>query len=315
MKAVLLDEERFAQEIELTTPEKLSELIRYRGTPQDNSVIIERCQDADIMIVGSLRIEREVIESLPNLKLIHLTSVGTNQVDIEACDDNNVKVLNSPGFATATVAEHTFMLLLNAMRAGVNYHNKVMDGSWKQKGRAGVVQADVIDLEGLTLGLIGLGDIGKRVSKIAEAYGMKVLWAERKGNKPRNSDYTDFETVLAQSDVLSLHCPLTKETKHLIDADAITKMTKNPVVVNVARGQVVDTQAMAQAIKDEKVSGFATDVFEQEPADDSDPIVQLAKQSHPRVILSPHIGAGSKASQVKLWQVLTQQINEFVCQD
>lgn len=315
MKAVLLDEERFAQEVELTTPEKLSELIRYRGTPQDNSVIIERCQDADIMIVGSLRIEREVIESLPNLKLIHLTSVGTNQVDIEACNDNGVKVLNSPGFATATVAEHTFMLLLNAMRAGVNYHNKVMDGSWKQKGRAGVVQADVIDLEGLTLGLIGLGDIGKRVSKIAEAYGMKVLWAERKGNKPRNSDYIDFETVLAQSDVLSLHCPLTKETKHLIDADAITKMTKNPVVVNVARGQVVDTQAMAQAIKDERVSGFATDVFEQEPADDNDPIVQLAKQSHPRVILSPHIGAGSKASQVKLWQVLTQQINEFVCQD
>lgn len=315
MKAVLLDEERFAQEVELTTPEKLSELIRYRGTPQDNSVIIERCQDADIMIVGSLRIEREVIESLPNLKLIHLTSVGTNQVDIEACNDNGVKVLNSPGFATATVAEHTFMLLLNAMRAGVNYHNKVMDGSWKQKGRAGVVQADVIDLEGLTLGLIGLGDIGKRVSKIAEAYGMKVLWAERKGNKPRNSDYTDFATVLAQSDVLSLHCPLTKETKHLIDADAITKMTKNPVVVNVARGQVVDTQAMAQAIKDERVSGFATDVFEQEPADDSDPIVQLAKQSHPRVILSPHIGAGSKASQVKLWQVLTQQINKFVCQD
>lgn len=315
MKAILLDEERFAQGIELTTPEKLGELIRYRGTPQDNSVIIERCQDADIMIVGGLRIEREVIESLPHLKLIHLTSVGTNQVDIEACDDNGVKVLNSPGFATATVAEHTFMLLLNAMRSGVNYHNKVMDGSWKQKGRAGVIQAEVVDLECLTLGLIGLGDIGKRVSTIAEAYGMKVLWAERKGKKPRNNDYTDFDTVLAQSDVLSLHCPLTKETKHLIDEEAIGKMARNPVVVNVARGQVVDTQAMAQAIKGGKVSGFATDVFEQEPADESDPIVKLAKQSHPRVILSPHLGAGSRASQVKLWQVLTQQINEFVSQN
>lgn len=312
MKAVLLDEERFAEEIQLTSPGKLEQLVRFKNTPQDNSVIIERCQDCEIIIVGGLRIEREVIEALPQLKLIQLTSVGTNQVDKVACDEHGVKVLNSPGFATATVAEHTFMLLLNAMRAGVNYHNKVKDGSWHDKGRVEVMTADVIDLEDLTLGIIGLGDIGKRVSKLAEAYGMKVLWAEHKGKPPRNEYYTDFETVLAESDVISLHCPLTEETKHLIDQDAIDKMGKTPVLVNVARGQVVDTQAMAQAIKDGKVLGFATDVFEQEPAPEDDPIVQLAKQQHPRVILSPHNGAGSKASQVKLWKIVRQQLNDFV---
>ncbi|WP_296405575.1 NAD(P)-dependent oxidoreductase [Psychrobacter sp.] len=312
MKAVLLDEDRFAEDIQLTTPEALSELVRFKGTPQDNAVIIERCQDADIVIVGSLRIEREVIEALHNLKLLQVTSVGTNQVDIKACEDNAVKVLNVPGFATATVAEHTFMLLLNAMRAGVNYHNKVKDGSWKQQDRADMMNADIIDLENLTLGLIGVGDIGKRVSKIAEAYGMKVLWAEHKGETPRNDSYTEFDTVLAESDVISLHCPLTEKTKHLIDDDAISKMAKTPIVINVARGKVVDTQALAKAIKAEKVLGFATDVFEREPADINDPIVQLANQPHPRVILSPHVGAASKASQVKLWEVVRNQVNQFV---
>lgn len=312
MKAVLLDEERFADNIELTAPEKLSELKRFRSTPQDNSVIIERCQDADIIIVGSLQIDREVIESLPNLKLIQLTSVGTNQVDKEACKEKGVKFMNAPGFATATVAEHTFMLLLNAMRAGVNYHHKVIEGSWHEKGRAAIMDTDIIDLESKTLGVIGVGDIGKRVSKIAEAYDMKVLWSEHKGKKPRNEQYTDFDTVLAESDVISLHCPLTEQTKHLINKDAIAKMKKAPVLVNVARGAVVDTQALAKAIEEEQVSGFATDVFEEEPADENDPIVKLAKQSHPRVIVSPHLGGGGIAAQVKLWEILTKQVNEFV---
>ena len=312
MKAVLLDEKRFTADLERPTPEKITDYVTYEETPQDNKVIIERCKDADIMIVGSLRIEREVVEALPNLKLIQLTSVGSNHIDKEACEDNGVKLLNAPDFATVTVAEHTMMLMLSAMRAQINYHNKVKDGEWKEKGRADIINAEVIDIENLTLGLIGVGDIGKRVSKIAKAYDMNVLWAERQGKAPRNDDYTDFETVLKESDIISLHCPLTEETKHLINKDTLSKMSKKPLLVNVARGKVVDSEALAQAVRDEQILGYATDVFEREPAGEDDPIVQLAKEAHPRIILTPHMGAGSRASQVKLWKIVTQQINEFI---
>ncbi|WP_350657245.1 NAD(P)-dependent oxidoreductase [Psychrobacter sp. S1-30-MNA-CIBAN-0213] len=312
MKAVLLEEKRFAADLERPTPKKITDYVAFEETPQDNKTIIERCQDADIMINGSLRIEREVIEALPNLKLIQLLSVGSNHIDKQACEDNDVKVLNAPDFASATVAEHTMMLLLSAMRASIHYHNKVKSGEWKEKGRADIIDAEAIDLEGLTIGMIGIGDIGKRITKLAKAYDMNVLWAERQGRKPRNDDYTDFETVLSKSDVITIHCPLTEETKHLINQDTLSKMSKKPLLVNVARGKIVDSEALASAVKQEQILGYATDVFEQEPAGENDPIVQLANEGHPRIILTPHMGAGSRASQVKLWKIITRQINDFI---
>lgn len=311
-KAVLLDEKRFSEGLELTPPEKIGEYVTYYETPQDNKVIIERCQDAQIMIVGTLKIEREVIEALPKLKLIQVTSVGSNQIDKEACEENEVEVLNVPGFATVSVAEHTFMLMLNAMRAGVHYHNTVLDGTWYKTGQAYYMDEELIDVNNLTLGIIGVGSIGKRVTELAQAFGMTVLWAEHKGEEPRNDDYTDFESVLAASDIISLHCPLTEKTKHLIDKDAIAKMSKKPLLVNAARGPIVDSIALADAIKNDQVLGYATDVFEEEPAGEDDPIVKLGKAQHPRVILSPHHGAGSKAAQRKLWDILTKQVNEFI---
>lgn len=311
-KTVLLDEKRFSKGIELTPPEKVGEYITYYETPQDNSVIIERCQDAEIVIVGTLRIEREVIEALPNLKLLQVTSVGTNQIDMEACKDNGVEVYNAPGFATQSVAEHGFMLMLNAMRSGIHYHNTVLDGTWYKTGQAYYMDEELIDVDNLTIGIIGVGSIGKRMGELANSFGMTVLWAEHKGKEPRDDSYSDFDSVLASSDVLSLHAPLTEETKHLINAEAIAKMDKKPLIVNVARGQIVDTSALAEAIKNDKILGYATDVFEKEPAKSDDPIVQLAKDNHPRVILSPHHGAGSKAAQRKLWNIVCKQINEFI---
>ncbi|MGM8887260.1 NAD(P)-dependent oxidoreductase, partial [Psychrobacter sp. 1U2] len=171
---------------------------------------------------------------------------------------------------------------------------------------------EAIDLEGLTIGMIGIGDIGKRITKLAKAYDMNVLWAERQGCKPRNDDYTDFETVLSKSDVITIHCPLTEETKHLINQDTLSKMSKKPLLVNVARGKIVDSEALASAVRQEQILGYATDVFEQEPAGENDPIVQLANEGHPRIILTPHMGAGSRASQVKLWKIITRQINDFI---
>ncbi|WP_201564764.1 NAD(P)-dependent oxidoreductase, partial [Psychrobacter glacincola] len=205
-----------------------------------------------------------------------------NNVDQDACAEHNIALYNVAGYAVKSVPEHTFMLMLNAMRAGLHYHNKVTDGTWADNGNFCLLDIPLIDLENKTLGIIGIGTIGKRVTDIARAFGMTVLWAEHQGRMPRNDDYTAFEDVLAQSDVLSLHCPLNEKTQHLINADTLAKMTKKPLLVNVARGGIVDSQALADAINNEQILGYGSDVFEQEPIAANDPLLALGE--HPRVI-------------------------------
>ncbi len=312
MKAVLLDEARFLEGLELPMPERVSQYVTFKRTPNDQKVIIERCRDADIIISGSLKIGRDIIESLPQLKLLQLTSSGMNAVDHKACKDNNVELLNVPEFAAKSVPEHTFMLMLSAMRSGVHYHNTVVDGSWRKDGSAKTKTLPTIDIEDQTLGIIGVGTIGKRVTEIARAFGMTVLWAEHQGKTPRSEDYTDFDTVLAASDIISLHCPLTKDTRHLINGDTLAKMSKQPLIVNVARGAVVESKAMAEAVQNEQVLGYATDVFEEEPIAKDDPLLKLAEQQHPHVVFSPHVAANSKNSQHKLWEIVREQVNSFI---
>ena len=312
MQAVFLDRGTFLDTVDLPAPKGVSDYITYDDTEQNDELIIERCKDADIIFANKVKINDKVIAALPNLKLIQLTATGMNNVDAEACKAHNIELYNVAGYAVKSVPEHTFMLMLAALRAGVYYHDKVSDGSWEQAGSFCLMDVPLIDLEDKTLGIIGIGTIGKRVTEIAKAFGMKVLWAEHQGKQPRNDDYTDFDTVLETSDVISLHCPLTEQTKHLINQDTLAKMTKKPLVVNVARGGVVDSQAMTDAVQSGQVMGYATDVFEQEPTTKDDPLLQLAKQNHPRVVFSPHNAWGSQAAQEKLWEILSEQVSEFI---
>ena len=155
-----------------------------------------------------------------------------------------------------------------------------------------------------------MGNIGKAITERAKAFGMRVLWAEREGKAPRNSDYTLFDEVLAQSDILSLNCPLTPETHHLICERTLAKMQQKPLLINVARGAVVDPQAVYDALQQDKILGFATDVFEQEPPRKDDPLMQLAQ--HPRVLLTPHVAWASQYALDKLWKKVKEQIEQFI---
>ncbi|MGP5211516.1 D-2-hydroxyacid dehydrogenase [Psychrobacter alimentarius] len=310
MQAVFLDKGTFSDGIELPAPAGVSDYITYDDTPKDTNTIIERCKDADIIITNKVQIGADVIESLPKLKLIQLTATGMNNVDQDACDKHNVALYNVAGYAVKSVPEHTFMLMLTAMRAGIHYHQKVADGTWLANGNFCLLDIPLIDLEDKTLGIIGVGTIGKRVTDIARAFGMTVLWAEHQGQTPRNEDYTAFDDVLARANVLTLHCPLNEKTQHLINQDTLAKMTKKPLIVNVARGGVVDSQALTNAINHEQISGYASDVFEQEPIANDDPLLTLA--NHPRVIFSPHNAWGSKSAQETLWQILSKQVTDFI---
>ncbi|WP_440465399.1 D-2-hydroxyacid dehydrogenase [Psychrobacter sp. ASPA161_6] len=310
MQAVFLDKGTFSDGVDLPAPTGISDYVTYDDTPRDNEVILARCKDADIIITNKVQIDADVISKLPNLKLIQLTATGMNNVDQEACVEHNVALYNVAGYAVKSVPEHTFMLMLTAMRAGIYYHQKVADGTWQANGNFCLLDIPLIDLEDKTLGIIGVGTIGKRVTEIARAFGMSVLWAEHQGRAPRNDDYTAFDEVLARADVLSLHCPLNAQTQHLINKDTLAKMTKQPLIVNVARGGVVDSQALTDAINNEQIIGYASDVFEQEPIVKDDPLLTLA--NHPRVIFSPHNAWGSKSAQETLWQMLSNQVADFI---
>ena len=310
MQAVFLDKGTFSDNVDLPAPTGVTDYITYDDTPR--ALIIERCQNADIIITNKVQISAEVIANLPKLKLIQLTATGMNNVDQEACAAHNVTLYNVAGYAVKSVPEHTFMLMLNAMRAGLHYHNKVIDGTWVEDGNFCLLDVPLIDLEDKTLGIIGIGTIGKRVTDIARAFGMTVLWAEHQGRTPRNDDYTAFEDVLACADVISLHCPLNDATKHLINKDTLAKMTKKPLLINVARGGIVDSQALTDAIHSEQILGYGSDVFEQEPIAEDDPLLSLG--DHPRVIFSPHNAWGSKSAQETLWQMLSKQVSDFINQ-
>ena len=308
MQAVFLDKGTFSDNVELLAPAGVTDYITYDDTPQE--LIIERCQNADIIFTNKVQISAEVIAQLPKLKLIQLTATGMNNVDQVACVEHGIALYNVAGYAVKSVPEHTFMLMLNAMRAGLHYHNKVIDGTWVEDGNFCLLDIPLIDLEDKTLGIIGIGTIGKRVTEIARAFGMTVLWAERQGCAPRNSDYTAFDEVLAFADVISLHCPLNDATQHLINKDTLTKMTKKPLLINVARGGIVDSKALTDAINNEQILGYGSDVFEQEPIANNDPLLTLGE--HPRVIFSPHNAWGSKSAQETLWQMLSKQVSDFI---
>ena len=310
MQAVFLDKGTFSDNVDLPAPTGVTDYITYNETTQNNDLIIERCQHADIIITNKVQISADVIAKLPKLKLIQLTATGMNNVDQDACDAHGIALYNVAGYAVKSVPEHTFMLMLNAMRAGLYYHNKVTDGTWVEDGNFCLLDIPLIDLEDKTLGIVGVGTIGKRVSEIARAFGMTVLWAEHQGRTPRNDDYTAFDEVLACADVISLHCPLKDDTKHLINKDTLAKMIKQPLLINVARGGIVDSQALTDAIHSEQILGYGSDVFEQEPIAADDPLLALGE--HPRVIFSPHNAWGSKSAQETLWQMLSKQVSDFI---
>ncbi len=310
MKAVFLDRATFSSDLELKPPNGLSDYQVYEQTPNDAQTIIERCQHADIIITNKVKLTAEVIAKLPKLKLIQLTATGMDNVDKAACDRQGIALQNVAGYAVKSVPEHTLMLILSTMRASRHYHNQVVQGDWQTDGRFCLLGTPLIDLEGKTLGIIGYGTIGKRVAEIAKVFGMRVLIAEYQGRVPRNSDYTAFDDVLGKSDIITLHCPLTAATHHLINDETIAKMAKQPLIVNVARGSVVDSGAVVDAVNAGKILGYASDVFEDEPIRDDDPLLTL--RDHPRVMLTPHNAWGSVNAQLTLWSILCEQVQRFI---
>ena len=261
--------------------EKGHEFKAYNKRVEKDRKIIERAKDADVIIITNLPLSKNVINSLPKLKMISVAFTGVDHIDLEACRENDVVVSNAPGYSTHSVAELAIGLMVNVMRNMNRCDAAVRNG----KTRSGLIGNEIY---GKTLGIIGTGSIGTRVAEIAKAFGCNLIaYSRSKSEKAKELGikYLSIEELFEKSDIISLHVPHTPETEGMIDADLINKMKDSAIFINTARGPIVDSEALANALNEEKIAGAGVDVFEMEPPIPEDHPLVNAKNT----VLTPHV--------------------------
>lgn len=261
----------------------LDDLTLYDVTPQ--AAIPARIAASNVVLTNKCRLGAREMDAAPQLQLIALAATGYNNIDIDAARERGIAVTNVRAYCTPAVAQHVFALLLALNQQLDGYRKLLADNAWKNAPQFTLLDFPFHELTGRTLGIIGYGELGSTVARIAEAFGMRVLIAERKGAEPRHGRRR-FEEVLEQSDVISLHCPLTPETERLIDRDALRRMKNDAILINTARGAIVDEAALADALRAGEIGGAGIDVLSEEPPVNGNPLLD---PSIPNLIVTPHV--------------------------
>jgi glycerate dehydrogenase len=271
--------------------------------------IVARLKDADIAIVNKVPMRAETLRQLPPLKMIAVAATGYDVVDIPYCNEHGIAVANIRNYAVHTVPEHAFAMILALRRNLLSYRQDVEAGVWNKSEQFCFFTHDIGDLHGATLGLIGEGAIGQGTAAIGRAFGMRVLFADHPPPKMPEVQFTPFDEVLAQSDVISLHCPLLPSTRNLIDGNAFRKMKRNALLINTARGGLVDEAALIQALDAGLIAGAGFDVLTVEPPKDGHPLLDLRR---PNFILTPHVAWASDGAMQFLADQLVDNIEAWV---
>ena len=265
-------------------------------------------KDATVVIVNKTPLRADVLERMPKLKLIAVFATGTDNIDLEFCRARGIEVRNVRGYASATVPEHVMMMALALSRNLVGYRDDVRVGLWNRSNEFCLQTHWIRDLHGATLGIIGYGTLGRGVETLARAFGMEVLISERKGADEVREGRTPFDEVLRRSDVVTLHVPLTEETQYLIGHEELTLMKRSALLINCARGGVVDEWALAGALRKGRIGGAGVDVLSTEPPGQGNPLLDPGL---PNLIVTPHVAwAGSRAQQM-LADRLMDNIEDF----
>jgi glycerate dehydrogenase len=287
--------------------ENLGNLTIYERTMPEE--VLPRAEGMDVLITNKVLITAEHIEKLPELKLVCLMSTGTNAVDLEACRERGIPVCNIPAYSTASVAEHTFSLLLAWAREPEAHSGAVRAGKWVSSPDFCFTVSPQRELAGRTLGLIGFGDIAQAVARIAVAFGMKVVsyTPHPKGKPELGQTFLSMDEVFATADIVSLHCPLTAQTQALINAQRIEGMKSGVVVINTGRGGLIHEQQLAEALASGKVGGALLDVLSTEPPAADNPLLTA-----PNCLITPHIAWATEAARVRLMQTLAENVNRFL---
>jgi len=271
--------------------------------------VAERIADADIVITNKVPVTADSIRHAPRLKLIAVAATGYDIIDLTACAERGITVSNIRDYAVNTVPEHTFALILALRRSILAYHQSVARGDWVRSGQFCYFDYPVRNLAGSTLGIIGSGSIGQAVANLGRAFGMRVLFAGRKGAADVAPSHVPFEKVLEESDVISLHCPLRPETRNLIGADEFALMKRRPLLINTARGGLVDESALCEALEKGQIAGAGFDVTTREPMPDDHSFMRL--MDRPDFILTPHVAWSSREAIQALADQLIENIELF----
>jgi glycerate dehydrogenase len=269
--------------------------------------VVSRSKDADILLTNKVLLTKEIIQQLPKLKYIGLLSTGTNVVDLQFARSKNIPVTNVPAYSTASVAQMTFAFILEICSRVGDHNESVKKGDWQNSVDFCYWKTPLIELEGRTIGLIGLGNIGKQVAKIAQSFDMKVLVNRKKQEPHTGIEYVSLDVLFKQSDIISLHCPLTPETESIINKSSIDKMKDGAIVINTGRGQLIDENALASALNNGKIAGAGLDVLCSEPPKNGSPLIG-AKNCY----ITPHIAWASKAARERLYNTVIENIISFI---
>jgi glycerate dehydrogenase len=266
-----------------------------------------RIRGASVVVSNKVVLDRDTLQTAETLQLVCLAATGTNNIDLDAARERRLTVCNVTGYATRSVVEYVFAQLLSLYRQLPAYHAAVRAGKWQQAEHFCLLDYPIRELYGQTLGIVGYGELGQAVAHMGEAFGMRILIAER-ANAALRKDRTPLEVVLSESHVVSLHCPLTAQTRNLIGRDELARMREDAILVNAARGGIVDEAALLQAVQSGQIAGAVVDVLEAEPPRQGNPLLQA---SLPNLLVTPHIAWASTASRQQLVNELAGNIRAW----
>jgi glycerate dehydrogenase len=250
---------------------------------------------------------RDVLESAQNLKYIGLFATGFNNVDLDYTNKKGITVCNVPGYSTEAVAQHTFALILEVISRVSDYNKTVKDGDWVKSKTFSYFPIPIFELSGKTIGIVGFGSIGIRVAEIAKAFGMNVIFYNRSNKNIDGMTQVDFDTLLKESDIVTLHCPLNSQSDSIMNKDAFAKMKDNSIFINTARGGLVDEYALKEALLCGKLLGAGLDVLRKEPMDENCPLINIDN-----CIITPHIAWASLETRRRLLKIVVDNIEKYL---
>lgn len=306
-KQIIVFVERNTFNVPFRKPAFEHEWIEFGETSSDE--VVERLAPATIAICNKLPLRAETLSQLPKLRLIAVAATGVDNVDLAYCRSHDIAVCNTRGYAVNSLPEHALMLMLALRRNLIAYRNDVKAGRWHEAKQFCLLDHPIGDLRGATLGIVGFGTLGKSMAQLGRAVGLEVLVAEHKNAPVVREGRVAFEDVLRRSDVLSLHCPLTEETKNLIGVAELAQMKRDSILINTARGGLIDDHALIDALQNGRLAGAGIDVLRNEPPRDGNPLLEV---DLPNLIVTPHNAWASRQAMETLADQLIDNLEAFV---
>jgi glycerate dehydrogenase len=308
MKAVMLDWATMGPDLDISEMKALlPELEIFDETADDE--IAGRIAGAEIVLGNKVMISESLFAGAPEMRFIGLTATGTDNIDLDAARQHGVAVANIRAYCTASVAEHVFGCLLNLTHSLRGYAADVRGGAWQEASNFCMLTRPIRELSAMTLGIVGYGELGRGVARIGKSFGMDVIVAARPGSDTIPDGRVSFDELLARADVISLHCPLTDVTRGLFGAAQFQAMKNTAILINTARGALVDSQALANALRDREIAAAAIDVLPKEPPVDGDPLLDYAGDN---LMVTPHIAWGTLEARQAAIDELTANIAAFL---